>query len=184
MAETGTLARPYARAVFELASAAGKLSDWSAALGTAAKVVGDPAARRFLARRELDDAARVEFLLSICAEAGEAQVLESTHGRNLVRLLAENHRLPVLPEIADRFDALKASAENSVKVRLVTAAGVAEPVVQRIKSALEHRLGRAVELELEQDPGLLGGAVIHAEGQVIDGSVKSRLAELAGVLTA
>ena len=184
MAETGTLARPYARAVFELASAAGNLPEWSEALATAAAVVGDPAARRFLARRELDDDARVGFLLSICAGAGEARVLESTRGRNFLRLLAENKRLPVLPEIAERFDALKARAENTVKVQLVTAAGVAEPVVKRIKSALEQRLGRAVELELEQDPGLLGGAVVHAEGRVIDGSVRSRLAGLAGALTA
>ena len=184
MAETGTLARPYARAVFELASAEGSLSDWSAALGAAAAIVSEPAARSFLARRELDDRARVEFLLSVCAGAGEARVLESTRGRNFLRLLAENKRLPVLPEISERFDALKARAENTVKVQLVTAAGVAEPVVKRIKSALEQRLGRAVELELEQDPGLLGGAVIHAEGRVIDGSVRSRLAELAGVLTA
>ena len=184
MAENGTLARPYARAVFQLAGADGSLSDWSEALGAAATVVADPAARRFLARRELDDDARVEFLLSVCAGAGEAKVLESTRGRNFLRLLAENNRLPVLPEIAERFDALKARAENTVKVRLVTAAGVAEPVVQRIKSALEQRLGRAVELELEQDTGLLGGAVIYAEGWVIDGSVRSQLTELAGALTA
>ena len=184
MAETGTLARPYARAVFQLARVDGSLSNWSQALGTAATVVVDPAARRFLARRELDDDARVEFLLSVCAGAGEAKVLESTRGRNFLRLLAENDRLPVLPEIAEQFEALKARAENTVKVQLVTAAGVAEPVVQRIKSALEQRLGRAVELEMEQDPGLLGGAVIHAEGRVIDASVRSRLAELAGTLTA
>ena len=184
MAETGTLARPYARAVFQLAGADGSLSDWSAALGTAAAVVSEPAARNFLARRELDDDARVEFLLSVCAGAGDAKVLESSRGRNFLRLLAENNRLPVLPEIAEQFEALKARAENTVKVQLVTAAGVAEPVVQRIKSALERRLGRAVELELEQDPGLLGGAVIHAEGWVIDASVRSRLAELAATLTA
>ena len=186
MAETGTLARPYARAVFQLARADGSLSNWSQALGTAATVVVDPAARRFLARRELDDDARVEFLLSVCAGAGagEAKVLESTRGRNFLRLLVENNRLPVLPEIAEQFEALKARAENTVKVQLVTAASVAEPVVQRIKSALEQRLGRAVELELEQDPGLLGGAVIHAEGRVIDASVRNRLAELAGTLTA
>ena len=184
MAETGTLARPYARAVFELARAEGSLAAWSAALRTAADVVGEPAAKGFLAHRALDDAGRIAFLLSVCTEAGEGQMLDSGRGRNLLRLLAENRRLEILPEISVRFDALKARAENTVKVRLITAADVQKPAVQRIIAALERKLGRAVEMELQQDPGLLGGAVIHAEGRVIDGSVKNRLAELAGTLTA
>ena len=190
MAETGTLARPYARAVFDLARENGNLSAWSEALHGVADVVGDPGARAFLARRELDNAARVSFLLSIIADAGgdgasaQGGVLESAQGRNLLRLLAENGRLDVLPEISAQFDALKARAENTVKVRLVTAAGVEQAVADRIGEALERKLGRAVELELQQDPELLGGAVIEAEGQVIDGSVRSRLTELAGALAA
>ena len=184
MAETGTLARPYARAIFELARENDCLSAWSEALRGVADVVGNPDARAFLARRELDNPARVSFLLSICADAVEGNVLDSGHGRNLLRLLAENRRLEVLPEISARFDALRARAENTVKVQLITAAGVEPAVVSRIASALERKLGRTVELELQQDPELLGGAVIQAEGQVIDGSVRTRLAELAGALTA
>ena len=184
MAETGTLARPYARAIFDLAREDDSLSAWSDALGAAGEVAGDPDASAFLARRELDDGARVSFLLSVCDVAGHARMLDTGRGRNLLRLLAENRRLEVLPEISAQFDALKARAENTVKVRLVTAAGVEESVVGRIGAALERKLGRAVEVELQQDPELLGGAVIQAEGQVIDGSVKSRLSELAGALTA
>ena len=184
MAETGALARPYARAIFELAREDGSLPAWSDALGAVGEVVANPDARAFLARREHDDEARVAFLLSVCGAAGNAQMLDTGRGRNLLRLLAENRRLEVLPEISAQFDALKARAENTVKVRLVTAAGVEESVVSRIGAALERKLGRAVEVELQQDPELLGGAVIQAEGQVIDGSVKSRLSELAGALTA
>ena len=184
MAETGTLARPYARAIFELAREDGSLSAWSDALGAVGEVASDVDAKAFLARRELNDAARVSFLLSVCGDTGEAQMLDTERGRNLLRLLAENHRIEVLPEISAQFDALKARAENTVKVQLVTASGVEDTVVSRISAALERKLGRAVELELQQDPELLGGAVIQAEGQVIDGSVKSRLSELAGVLTA
>ena len=142
MAETGTLARPYARAIFELARDDGSLSAWSQALRTAADAVSDPAASTFLARRELADSSRIDFLQSVCADAGDAQVLGSERGRNLLRLLAENHRLEVLPEISILFDALKARAENTVKVQLVTAAGVGEAVVERITAALERKLGR------------------------------------------
>ena len=89
-----------------------------------------------------------------------------------------------LPEITSQFDELKAWAENTVKVQLVTASSVQESVVEQIKGTLERKLGRAVELELQEDPRLLGGAVINAEGRVIDGSVRSRLSELAEALTA
>lgn len=184
MAETGALARPYARAIFELAREDGSLPAWSDALGAVGEVVTNPDARAFLAWREHDDEARVSFLLSVCGAAGDGQMLDTGRGRNLLRLLAENRRLEVLPEISAQFEALKARAENTVKVRLVTAAGVEDAVVSRISAALERKLGRAVEVELQQDPELLGGAVIQAEGQVIDGSVKSRLSELAGALTA
>jgi len=184
MAESSTIARPYARAIFELARDDQSLGAWSAALGAAADVIADPNARSFLSRRDLDDVERVSFLQAVCTEVGETKVLTTQRGENFLRLLAENHRLSALPEIAVQFDALKARAENTIKVRLVTATGVDKPVVSRIKDALEQKMGRAVELELQEDPGLIGGAVIHAEDRVIDGSVKSRLLELADTLIA
>ena len=55
-------------------------------------------------------------------------------------------------------------------------------MVEQIKTSLEKNLGRTVELEVREDPELIGGAVIYAEGRVIDGSVKSRLSELAETL--
>lgn len=184
MADTSTLARPYARAIFGLARAHDSLSVWSTALAIAAQVVSDPAAKAFLSRRDLDDNGRVSFLQSVCGELGDTDVLSSGRGENLLRLLAENDRLSGIPEIVLQFDALKAWAENTVKVRLVTATSVQDSVVTKITGALERKLGRAIELELQEDPGLLGGAVIHAEGRVIDGSVKSRLNELAETLVA
>lgn len=184
MADTSTLARPYARAIFDLARADDSLQKWSQALETVARIVGDASARTFLSRRDLDDSERVSFLQAVCTEAGDAEALGSERGRNLLRLLAENDRLSVLPEIALQFEELKAWAENTVKVQLVTATTVQESLVQQIKSALERKLGRAVDLELQEDAGLLGGAIINAEGQVIDGSVRSRLGELAETLIA
>ena len=182
MADTSTLARPYARAIFELASDDKELSVWSTALSTAAEVTGDSVAKEFLSRRDLNQDERVRFLQEVCADVGNAEVFSSGRGESLLRLLAENERLAVIPEIAMQFDELKAWAENTVKVQLVTATGVQESVVEQIKASLEKNLGRAVELEVREDPELIGGAVIYAEGRVIDGSVKSRLSELAETL--
>jgi len=184
MADTSTIARPYARALFDIAQRDDTLVDWSAALETAAQVLADDQARAFLSRPHLDDESRVAFLAAVCGEVGDTEILTSKRGSNLLRLLAENDRLAVLAEIALQFEALKARAENTVKVRFITAAAIEADVAAKIKDALEQKLGRAVELQLEEDAELLGGAIIRAEDMVIDGSVKSRLQELAETLIA
>jgi F-type H+-transporting ATPase subunit delta len=111
-------------------------------------------------------------------------LLASSHGENLLRLLAENGRLAALEDIAAQYDALKARAENRVEVQLTTAASIDAEVAAVISKALEQKLGRQVDLELLVDEQLLGGAVIRAEDMVIDGSVKNRLEQLAATLSA
>ena len=184
MSDNSTVARPYARAIFELASRDDKLTEWSEALAAAAEVLEDAGARRFLARPDLDKAARGEFVMAVCGEAADGGLLVSPLGQNLLRLLAENGRLGALADISAQYDALKARAENRVKVQLTTAASIDGAVATGISNALEQRLGRHVDLELFVDERLLGGAVIRAEDMVIDGSVKNRLEQLAATLSA
>ena len=182
MADFSTVARPYAKAVFDIARDANALGAWAQGLAAAAAVMRDDGARRYLARPDMRAAERAEFLSTVLGDLPDAAVLASEQGRNLLRLLSENDRLEALPEIAAQFEELKTQAENKVKVTLVSAAAVDEQLAAKVAAALEGRLGRAVELELEVDPALLGGAVIRAEDMVIDGSVKSRLRRLAGAL--
>ena len=183
MAEKTTLARPYARAVFQTASAAGALAEWSLVLNALAQVLADPTARSYLGSPGLTDGDRVDFLAGTASEAvGDGAILNASAGNNFLRLLTENDRLQVLPEIAHRFDILKAEAERTVEVSMVAAVEVEAGLAKRIAEALEKKLGRAVELKLSVDPDLIGGAVIRAEDRVIDGSVRSRLESLANVL--
>lgn len=180
MADFSTVARPYAKAVFEIANQAGELPAWSEALSSAAAVVSDAVAAQYLARPELRAAERATFVASILATADG--VFGSAAGKNLLALLAENGRLMALPEIALRFDELKARAENKVKVTLTAASEIDTAQADRVAAALQAKLGRAVELDVEIDPALIGGAVVRADDMVIDGSVKSRLQRLAGSL--
>jgi F-type H+-transporting ATPase subunit delta len=182
MADFGIVARPYARALFELANAARDLPKWSAALHAAAAVVSDPAAKQALARPGLIDAQRTELIRSLCEGARGADVWSTKEGRNALAVLADNDRLAALPEIAAQFDELKAEAENKVKATLISAVEVDRAVADKVAAALQKRLGRTVELEVEVDPTLLGGAIIRAEDMVIDGSVRTRLQRLAETL--
>lgn len=182
MSDSGAVARPYARAIFDLANAAGQLDAWSRGLAAAAAVTGDKAAREYLGRPELGVAKRGEFVGTLAKALPGADVLGTKEGQNLLHLLAENDRLGALAEIAKQFDALKAEQENKVKVRLVSAAPVDAAQAEKISGALGKKLGRKVELELEVDAALIGGAVVRAEDMVIDDSLKTRLQRLASAL--
>jgi F-type H+-transporting ATPase subunit delta len=184
MAENITLARPYAQALFELAQGANELSAWSTALGTAAQVVADDAAAELLSNPMVSDAQRVGLVADICSQAGDgAAVFAQPNGQNLLRLLAENGRLSVLPDIAERFDALKAAFENTVEVDLISAVEVDDAVANKFKEGLQARLGRSVILNRSVDTDLIGGAVVRADDLVIDGSIKTRLQALAQLLS-
>jgi len=179
MADQTTIARPYAKALFDVAGAEKKLGPWSDALNAAAAVLGDANARRVLGNPALDPGKRADFIRAVSVGLKGADVFETPHGKALLTLLAENDRLAVLPEIAAQFDALKSEAENKIKAKLISATAVDAGVAERVKQALKKRLGREVELTLEVDPSLIGGAIVRAEDMVIDGSVRTRLEQLA-----
>jgi F-type H+-transporting ATPase subunit delta len=104
--------------------------------------------------------------------------------QNFVRVLAENHRLVLLPEIAAHYEAARAQVENTVDVEVVSAVALDAAQAEKLKQALNTRLRRQVRMQNTVDASLLGGAVIRAGDLVIDGSLKGRLdrlgTELAG----
>lgn len=183
MADFSTVARPYAKAVFEIAKADGALPAWSSAIAAAARIMADADARGFLSRPGLKPEQRAEFVASIAAGMPEAGVLATRHGSGFLRLLSENDRLGALAAISAQFDALKDAAENRIKVTLVSASELDSRQAAKVSEALERKHGRKVELKLEIDATLLGGAVIRADDMVVDGSLRTRLKRLAETLS-
>ncbi len=172
MAEPGTLARPYARAAFAAAVEDDALGGWSAMLAVLAAVAGEPRVRAAVADPARPPAAGAETLTALCAEALDRK------GRNLVRLLAENRRLPLLPWIAEQFERLRAEREGTAEVEVSAAFEIGPEAAAALVRALKARLGREVRLETRVDRSLIGGAVVRAGDTVIDGSVRGRLARL------
>jgi len=173
MSQALTLARPYARAAFSLARDQGKFADWSDALGFAARVAADPQVASLLGNPKLTHADAVTLLSPDGADEG--------FGRFLA-LLADNRRLPLLPEIAGLYDELRNEAERVVKAKVTSAAALPSAELETIKAALKQRFGREVEVETAVDASLIGGAVIDAGDVVIDGSLKGKLGRLQAAL--
>jgi F-type H+-transporting ATPase subunit delta len=177
MAERETLARPYARAAFELAHAEGSLPHWSEMLELAAAISSDPQVLDLVGdpRVSADDLSGL-----VIAAAGSG--LDAS-GANLVRLLAEAGRLPLMPEIGALFEHYRAEAEKVLDVEVVSAMALDQAQQDKLVAALGAKLGREIRLHQELDPELIGGAVIRAGDLIIDGSVKERLNKLAEALT-
>lgn len=175
MSQPVTLARPYARAAFALAHEHGRAADWSRALAFSARVAEDPQVQALLKHPQLS----VDDAVSLVVAEGADQEL-----RNFLALLAENHRLALLPEIAGLFEQLRAEAERIVKAKVTAATGLDGAAIESIRAALRRRFGCEVELETAVDPTLLGGAVIDAGDVVIDGSLRGKLERLQATLAA
>lgn len=175
MSEAITLARPYARAAFDVARTHGVLDAWSTALTVSAAVAVDPRTHGLLN----DPRVGQERLVSMHLPPNESA--DGAFARFLGEL-AHFRRLELLPEIAALFDALKRESEATLKVRVTSAMALDAGETEKLRASLHKRFQRDIEMEVSVDPALLGGVVIDTGSEVIDGSARGRLNRLASTL--
>ena len=173
MAERATIARPYAKAAFEYARDANALAAWSEGLKVAAEIVADPRVAPLTKSPAWSAADLVGLITDVAGAKLDAGM------QNFVRVLAENRRLLLLPEIAAHYEVLRSAVENTVDVDVVSAVPLDAAQADRLRAALSTRLKRKVRMQNAVDATLLGGAVVRAGDLVIDGSLKGRLQRLA-----
>lgn len=178
MADRNTIARPYAKALFELALARRKLDVWSEALAIAAATVRDVRVRSLLVSPHVTADQLAALLIDIAGGKLDEE------GRNFMQVLAQNRRLGFLPEIAAIYERLKAEEQNTVDVMVTSAVALDAPLQRKFAAALSARLNRNVRLQCKSDASLLGGAILRADDLVIDGSLRGRLERLGAELNA
>ena len=178
MAEPTTIARPYAEAVFRLADGAGKLAEWSAMLSALAQVSADERVRTAMGDPNLSAPKVAGLFISILSGrlTGECE--------NLVRVLADNHRLGLLAEIRDQYEALKNDREGVVEAEIRTAFELDSGQLSDLSARLEKHTGRKVRVHVHVDKELIGGVRILIGDQVIDASARAQLAALESALKA
>lgn len=172
MSSLTTLARPYARAAFDLAAKAGKLAAWHQSLENAALVVSEPTVNALLDNPALSRAQAVGLVTDTLGDGLDEGM------KRFLEVLAENDRLSLLPEVTRLFSVLREQAEQRLTVRVVSAVPLEDDQAKRMSKALAKRFECEIRLQNEVDPRVLGGAVIYAGDQVIDGSLRGRLTRL------
>ncbi|MCW8956091.1 MAG: F0F1 ATP synthase subunit delta [Gammaproteobacteria bacterium] len=177
MSDNTTAARPYARAVFESAQGDSSLAKWSELLSFLSSVVSNEDMSDALDSPHIGALEKGELLIEVCA--GDL----TDANRNFVKLLAENGRLKLMPEITALYEEFRAEAESKVEAVVTSAFPLSDAQQQAMTAALKKKLGCEVTLVTEIDETLIGGVVIRAGDLVIDGSAQAKLAALAHTLT-
>ena len=175
MAETATIARPYAEAVFKVADGEGKLADWAEVLDRLAAVASDPAVSALVG----DPNVTPDQLYGVIAGATGDLPVEA---QNLLRVLIENARVAVLPEVRQSFEVLKNEREGVVDAEIASAFPLDDGQLAALVQELEARFKRKVNPHVAVDRELIGGVKVAVGDEVIDGSVRGKLAVMAAAL--
>jgi F-type H+-transporting ATPase subunit delta len=173
MTDFTTAARPYANAVYDIASQAGALDSWGDALANLAAVVSDAHMSRLLNNPEVGKQQKGDMLIKVLGDKLDEQQ------QNLVKLMAENGRLSIMPDVRDQFEVARAKAENKVEAEVVSAFELTAQQTDELVNTLKNKLGCDVTLTTTVDESLIGGVVIKAGDTIIDASMKSQLDSLA-----
>lgn len=176
MAELITVARPYAEAVFSLATEQKRLGQWSEALRWLAAMVHNPDVIQVITNPK-NTAQEVEALLvGVLGEQANEDV------KRLIDALNENGRLVLLPEIANQFEQLKAKTEGVIEATAETAFPMTEEQKTALTSTLSKKYAKQVRLDVRENPDLIGGVRVLVGDDVIDASVRGKLHAMAASL--
>lgn len=177
MSELSTAARPYAKAVFELANEEGSQQQWSDALSALELIINDEGMGSVIDNPNVSRDQLADLVIGVAGDALDAKAI------NLVKLLSENDRLAVVPELKAMFEALATESEGSVDATVVSAMELTDDQQTALAATLAKKLGKEVKLSCSVDESLMGGVVVKAGDLVIDGSLKGRLEKMTTVLS-
>lgn len=162
----------YAKATFEFAVEHNVVDHWKGMLTFASQVSLDHQVKTLISRG-LVQGRLADIFNDICSPQLDQ------HGQNLIKILAQNGRLALLPEILAHYGVMQLSLEKSCEVAVTTASLLSEQQKNRLASALQKRLGCSIKLNCQIDKTVLAGMVIRAGNWVVDGTMRSRLSRLA-----
>jgi F-type H+-transporting ATPase subunit delta len=165
------IARRYAKALILIGKEDGQTENYRKEIGKIADIFGREKQFSDLLSNplyKLEERRRV--LENTIAKLGLSKAMNS-----FLRLLFEKGRIGFIVAINDFYQKLADELNGVARATLVSAAELSGGAVEKIRAALSKRTGKDVILEVQQDPGLIGGIVTRIGDLVLDGSIKTQL---------
>lgn len=176
MAESVTIARPYAEALFKAAKESGNLAKWSEQVALLGQVAANPEARAAIGDPNVAASQLVDLFRSACGTAVDAELA------NFIQLLSNNDRLGLLPEIAGLYESYKQAEEGTKQAEIVSAFPIDDNQVKALIPQLEAVFKTKLEAAVSVDPALIGGIKVIVGDQMLDASVRGKLDAMATAL--
>ena len=176
MAESVTIARPYAEALFRVAKESGNLAKWSEQASLLGQVAANPEVGLAIGDPNVAAPQLVDLFRSACGtEVG-------TELSNFIQLLSKNDRLGLLPEIAGLYESYKRTDEGSKQAEIISAFPIDDNQVKALVPQLETVFNTRIETTVSVDPALIGGIKVIVGDQMLDASVRGKLDAMATAL--
>jgi len=176
MAESVTIARPYAEALFRAAKESGNLAKWAEQISLLAQVAANPEARAAIGDPNVAAPQLVDLFRSACGTAVDAEL------SNFIQLLSNNDRLGLLPEIAALYESYKQNEEGTKQAEIISAFPIDDAQVKALVPQLETVFKTKLETSVSLDPELIGGIKVIVGDQMLDASVRGKLDAMATAL--
>jgi ATP synthase F1 delta subunit len=166
------IAAVYARSLFEVAKEQDKLDLVREQLGEFADALEQTRELQVFFFSPYFSSAEKQDGLDRAVSGADAIVV------NTLKLLIENHRMPVIFRIRREYDRLWEEENKLLPVRVTSAVELDKSTVSQIGDRIAEQTGRKVDLSSEVDPDILGGIVVRVGNSILDASIRNRLEQL------
>lgn len=167
------IATRYAQALFETAKASDEIEETLEQLSFIGQLMRDEPSLRQVMRNPHVNLDEKVALLARSLKGGWSELVHA-----FIRLVVSWGRVEHFLQIAEAFSALVDVEQARARVVVRTAHAIPDAVLARLRTRLEQRERKHIELETELDPALLGGLQVVLGHRVIDGTIQRQLAEL------
>lgn len=176
MAESVTIARPYAEALFRAAKESGNLAKWAESVASLAQVAANPDVRSAIGDPNVAASQLVDLFQSACGTAVDTELT------NFIQLLSKNDRLGLLPEIGALYESYKRDEEGTKQAEIISAFPIDDNQVKALLPQLEAVFKTRLETSVAVDSALIGGIKVIVGDQMLDASVRGKLDAMATAL--
>lgn len=170
-----TVARVYAKAIFEIASEYNTVNQWKEFLNLFSKISQNTLIKS-LCFSALNVKKLSTILIALFEDYNQKKI--DFFNCNFIYIIVKNNRVLLLPEILEEFNKFHNNYIKSLTIEVISAYKLSENQLKKINEIMTHRLSRKIQIICHINKKILSGIIIKIGDTIIDGSLKRRLSRL------